>query len=239
MAIIETLVDPEFDERFPAKPLLSFGCRASESEVGAAMVYWRFSTRALEDMLMYAGFAETRRQKSFGLPPGEDGRNQGLTEPTPVTVVVAYPTPRRAMRRQSMSVPDSKKPSVLKAGMRVVGGKPTNISAGARYSFQVEVTNLGDTIWLASPNSIGGFVQLGAGIRSESACFSERDYGRGRLIADVYPGEKQIVDMLLQAPKEPGIYYVMFDMVCEGISWFAQQGSHTLEEKIEVLNSPS
>ena len=61
-------------------------------------------------------------------------------------------------------------------------------------------------------------------------------YGRGRLIKDVYPGEKQTIDMSLRAPKEPGVYYVVLDMVCEKISWFAQQGSTTLKEKIEVLD---
>jgi tRNA (mo5U34)-methyltransferase len=81
MAIIETAVDTELDERFPDKPWLSFGCRESEAELGEACVYWRFSSRALEEMLAYAGFAETKRQKSFSLPPAG----------TQVTAVVAYP----------------------------------------------------------------------------------------------------------------------------------------------------
>ena len=83
MAIIETTVDTELDERFPEKPWLSFGCRESEAELGEACVYWRFSTRALEEMLAYAGFAEAKRQKSFSLPPVG----------TQVSAVVAYPMP--------------------------------------------------------------------------------------------------------------------------------------------------
>jgi tRNA (mo5U34)-methyltransferase len=84
MAIIETLVNEELEEKFPGKPWLSFGIRHVELFLGENCVYWGFTTKALEDMLAYAGFAETQPQKPFRLPPPEH-----LT-----TAVVAYTTPR-------------------------------------------------------------------------------------------------------------------------------------------------
>jgi tRNA (mo5U34)-methyltransferase len=84
MAIIETLVNEELEEKFPGKPWLSFGIRHVEVFLGENCVYWGFTTKALEDMLAYAGFAETQPQKPFRLPPPEH-----LT-----TAVVAYTRPR-------------------------------------------------------------------------------------------------------------------------------------------------
>jgi tRNA (mo5U34)-methyltransferase len=83
MAIIETLVNEELEEKYPGKPWLSFGIRHVEVFLGENCVYWGFTTKALEDMLAYAGFAETQPQKLFRLPPPEH-----LT-----TAVVAYTTP--------------------------------------------------------------------------------------------------------------------------------------------------
>jgi tRNA (mo5U34)-methyltransferase len=81
MAVIETVVDPELEAAFPDRPFLSFGARAYESEPGAENTFWRCTTRALQDMLVYAGFEHTEPQGVFELPP------HGLA----VTSVVARP----------------------------------------------------------------------------------------------------------------------------------------------------
>jgi hypothetical protein len=51
-------VDEELEEKFPNKPCMSFGIRDVEI-VWVSCVYWKFTTKALEDMLGYAGFAES------------------------------------------------------------------------------------------------------------------------------------------------------------------------------------
>jgi tRNA (mo5U34)-methyltransferase len=84
MAIIDTLVDVELEEKYPNKPCMSFGIRDVEVVLGENCVYWKFTTKALEDMLAYAGFAETQPRKPFRLPP------PGHL----ATAVAAYPTPR-------------------------------------------------------------------------------------------------------------------------------------------------
>src|SRR5262245_39321716 len=84
MAIIDTLVDEALEEKFPNKPCMSVGIREVEVVLGENCVYWKFTTKALEDMLGYVGFAETQARKPFRLPfPGHLA-----------TAVVAYARPR-------------------------------------------------------------------------------------------------------------------------------------------------
>jgi tRNA (mo5U34)-methyltransferase len=69
MAIIETAVDVQLESQSPERPALSFGFRGSEKELGEANSYWLFTSRALEDMLLYAGFASAERRGLFDLSP--------------------------------------------------------------------------------------------------------------------------------------------------------------------------
>ena len=68
MAIIETAILPELDEKFPGRPLLSFGYQGEEATPGEHTAYWILSTNALEAMLRYAGF-DPEPQGTFVLPP--------------------------------------------------------------------------------------------------------------------------------------------------------------------------
>ena len=69
LAVIETVADPELERWIPGHPLLSFGMLDHEAEPGDLVSYWRFSTRALVDMMTYAGFGRIEPQPSFALPP--------------------------------------------------------------------------------------------------------------------------------------------------------------------------
>jgi tRNA (mo5U34)-methyltransferase len=80
LAIVETVLEPALETAFPDQPYLAFGVRNQEDEPGEKTTYWRFTTRALEDMMVYADFSSIRRQPTFGLPP------HGL----PVTSVLGY-----------------------------------------------------------------------------------------------------------------------------------------------------
>src|SRR5437867_10415506 len=73
MAVIETVIDDEIDRECPDRPWVRFGIRPAESEPGEGCVYWRFSTRGLEEVLRYAGFARTRPQEPYRAPL-TDGR---------------------------------------------------------------------------------------------------------------------------------------------------------------------
>jgi tRNA (mo5U34)-methyltransferase len=70
-AIVETAIDPQLEHDYPDHPRLRFGALEHEREPGDSVTYWWFTTRALEDMLAYAGFAGTTPQGTFTMPPTE------------------------------------------------------------------------------------------------------------------------------------------------------------------------
>jgi tRNA (mo5U34)-methyltransferase len=84
IAIIETAVMAEFDEKFPNRPLMNFGFQADEENPGENNAYWVMSSAALKKMLHYAGFPKVEPQGTFLLPP-----HQAVT----ACSMVAYPPP--------------------------------------------------------------------------------------------------------------------------------------------------
>lgn len=69
LAVIETVIEPELEQRHPDRPYLAFGVLDDETAPGDQTTFWKFTTRALEDMMVYAGFSNIVRQPVFGLPP--------------------------------------------------------------------------------------------------------------------------------------------------------------------------
>jgi tRNA (mo5U34)-methyltransferase len=82
MAVIETSIDPHLERERPDLPGMRYGARELEDDLGLLRQHWQFTTRALEDMLAYAGFAATEPRGVFELPPTE----------LVGTVVAAYPS---------------------------------------------------------------------------------------------------------------------------------------------------
>ena len=68
VAIIESLAEPGLDA-FPDSPLLRFGHSNSEAVPGESGIYWRFGRKALQEMLIYAGFERTELMPPFLIPP--------------------------------------------------------------------------------------------------------------------------------------------------------------------------
>jgi tRNA (mo5U34)-methyltransferase len=86
MAVIESYALPADDpveQMFPDQPYMLFGVLAWEDgKPGAQNHYWRFTTKALCDMLIYAGFASVEPQGKMTLS-GPRGNS------IPITAVVA------------------------------------------------------------------------------------------------------------------------------------------------------
>lgn len=71
MAIIGTVVEKRIQSEYADRPWLRFGHRDFENTLGEAGIYWRFSTRGLQELMEYCGFASTRPMKPFHLPKTE------------------------------------------------------------------------------------------------------------------------------------------------------------------------
>jgi SAM-dependent methyltransferase len=137
--------------------------------------------------------------------------------------------------QKGTAIPESTKPNVLRARLQRGEESPSKVQRGQLYTFRLEVENVGDTIWLATRNNLGGFVWVGAHLYSADHAVLAWSYASGFLTSDIHPGNKQLVDITMTAPQETGIYVVEFDMVCEMISWFGECGSPTLKVQIEVV----
>ena len=140
---------------------------------------------------------------------------------------------------------DSRAPAKLLATLRLQGELRKKVRIGERIWFRLEAANTSETIWKAGPYVQGGFVQLGGHLEklrnediasnlTEMICF---DFLRVPLKQDVAPKDTVRFESSFQAPSQPGIYRVTFDMVDEHIKWFAQDKSQTVSLLVMVDNS--
>jgi hypothetical protein len=114
--------------------------------------------------------------------------------------------------------------------------QPTVMKAGAREVIHLKVKNVGRGVW-PSRVAKGWFGIVTAGDRWLAAdgrrVVNELD-SRIALPHDLKPGEILELVLPVTAPLEPGQYIVEIDMVHEGVTWFYQQGSSTLQWKVKV-----
>lgn len=98
---------------------------------------------------------------------------------------------------------------------------------------RVRVRNEGDATWPAAFTNMGtGMVQLGNHWRSQSGSVLVFDDGRGRLPSDLGPGEEATVSIQVTRPSRVAPLWLEFDMVQEGVSWFALHGSPTARRTV-------
>jgi len=113
--------------------------------------------------------------------------------------------------------------------------------AGERATLAVRVTNTGDTRWLTGIPNQPGQTSLGVHLHAAARGGPAVDYDwyRGALPRDVLPGETVTVQVELPAIGQTGEYRAVFDVVAEGVLWFAQRNSPTAELRIEVRPEPA
>lgn len=110
------------------------------------------------------------------------------------------------------------------AAQIAVAGIPATAAIGQRIRFRVQARNTGDTLWLATPTSRGGYVSLGCKwLAADSGRLVADHLGRTRLTSDVAPGGEAIVDVDFELPPSlpAGDYTVRVDLVDELICWFS------------------
>lgn len=122
--------------------------------------------------------------------------------------------------------------AAIRPGVRQISCRP-----GEPLAIDTDVTNTGATTWLREGRHGRGYVRLGAHLLRADGAIVDADYARAPLPRDLSRGEGATVALRAPAPASPGRYVLRFDMVNEGIAWFAEGRSETAEVVIDVVGS--
>lgn len=111
-----------------------------------------------------------------------------------------------------------------------------DVGPGALVPFRVAVTNLSDLAWRATkahPINVGNHWLYSTGV------MVAYDGARTGLPAVLEPGARAHVEIVVSAPTVPGTYRLQFDVVQEGVAWFATCGSQLAELTLSVGGAES
>ena len=103
---------------------------------------------------------------------------------------------------------------------------------GSSMTFTVTARNPTPYTWPPHVEALG--VGIGNHWLSARGVEIQRDDGRSYLRTDVASGQAASLDLVVNAPATPGRYLLEFDMVHEGVTWFAQKGSTPLRLPVRV-----
>ena len=129
---------------------------------------------------------------------------------------------------------DSRRPETLLARYRRLDC-PARLRAGVPTGFRARIQNTGQTRWLARTDDSGvGQVRLGLSLLDAEGRLRQLDFGRCSLPGDIAPGEEVSIDGHVPPIDAPGRYVLRFDLVAEGVSWFADRGTIPRLQPVEV-----
>ena len=128
------------------------------------------------------------------------------------------------------NVPSTDRPggARLQAAIRIdEPADPRTVQTGAEPGRAViSVENRGDAVWLHAEGR--GWTRLGChlfAVNDGTRDLINHDWLRVGFEQDVEPGDRVAVEFDLPVINQPGSYEVEFDIVLEGVTWFAKRGS--------------
>lgn len=132
--------------------------------------------------------------------------------------------------------PDSRRPSTMTARFKNVMCA-ARAAVGQPIRFTVSIANTGITRWLArTDEQRRGQVRLGISLLDRQHKLLALDHYRCDLPRDIAPGETVEIAGELPAFQAPFTGSLRFDLVAEGLQWFAARGSKAHEQQIAVDN---
>jgi hypothetical protein len=145
-------------------------------------------------------------------------------------------TPRFLARRKTPPVRDSRQTADLRASLQVQF-RETRVKEGMPFSARIATENIGRAVWL--PTSAGqGAVHLGCRLFDQAGKAINPDYHRCLLTpgtgTTILPGDNLTLETQVPSPPK-GRYLLEFDLVAEGVCWFARNGSETVRFPVEVM----
>ncbi len=123
------------------------------------------------------------------------------------------------------------------ADLALIGGLP-RLRAGQSARIRLSVTNASTARWSNWETSPFA-VRVGNHWRSATGELVINDDGRAELPGDLDPGERAVVDLVVQAPPGGGRWILEVDVVEEGAAWFGHGHSATLNLPVTVGGSQS
>ncbi len=132
------------------------------------------------------------------------------------------------------SVPDSRAPGLLRAGISLRSNWPARFAPGENLVAALQVQNKGDTLWLGGRQLRRGAVMLGVRILDQSGNILDEFHGTPPLPRAVSPNESIEVVIEHTCPSEPGSYTLKIDLVDQHVCWFEERGSEPLSLPMEV-----
>jgi SAM-dependent methyltransferase len=114
--------------------------------------------------------------------------------------------------------PTTRQPRRLSAVIRRIGA--------GRGRLRLEFYNAGDTVWLCGENA-PGWTRAGIHLYRDDRerTLVDYDWVRAALPHDVAPEHRVTIDMALPPFDRAGDYFLVIDLVIEGVAWFADRGS--------------
>jgi 2-polyprenyl-3-methyl-5-hydroxy-6-metoxy-1,4-benzoquinol methylase len=132
-------------------------------------------------------------------------------------------------KTNTLNLRDSRAPGKLAAELSITTGWNEVVRPGSRIEFDLEIKNVGDTLWLVSREPLRGRVRVGIKIlEAATQEVVEEIHGWPRIQKAMAPGEKATLRVDLNAPPEGGGYLLKIDLLNQDICWFEQHGSKPL-----------
>lgn len=142
--------------------------------------------------------------------------------------------PGDAVARAEGAVPTSAMRALVE--VEGSGGAVLEASPACQFPIRVMVTNLSDVAWHATEAHP---INVGNHWLDRNGVMVAYDDGRTRIPALLAPGARALVEIVVTAPTAHGEYRLQFDVVQEGVAWFATCGSTLAEVTARVEGAAS
>jgi SAM-dependent methyltransferase len=127
---------------------------------------------------------------------------------------------------------DSRQAKELRAAISLLH-EPVLIPLEREVQLKIRVMNIGKARWLSNAAGGIGVVKVGVHLSANDGTYSNNDFARGLLQADMNTGEESVVALNLIIPFS-GKFTVTLDMVSEQVAWFETLGSQPVSFQISV-----
>lgn len=112
---------------------------------------------------------------------------------------------------------------------------PSSIKINSSTSIKIKVKNISPVVWPSKGRRDGNYkINLAYHWLDVGDRVVILDGVRVSLPHDINPDEEVILDALVAAPNEAGEYFLEWDMVQEGVSWFKDKGGKTTRIPIKI-----